>query len=157
LRYASIWILIGALVFACVISLIVVSMIWAMRPEPAPLSAATAVLEIIYVPTSSNTPVASSQPTVTPTVDPDPASPQSDIVVGSYVQIEGTGGDGLRLRSLPGLEGDILLIGVEAEVFQVDDGPTEMDGYIWWHLIGPYDETHQGWAASTYLSVVQNP
>ena len=80
-----------------------------------------------------------------------------DIVVGARVQIKGTGGDGLRLRTDPGLENDVLLVGSEAEVFLVNDGPVEMDDYTWWYLVGLYDETRVGWAVSNYLSVIQNP
>jgi hypothetical protein len=79
------------------------------------------------------------------------------IAIGAHVQIQGTGGDGLRLRSEPGLNGEILLLGSESEVFRVADGPVDTDGYTWWHLVGPFDETRQGWAVSNYLVVVQNP
>jgi hypothetical protein len=49
------------------------------------------------------------------------------------------------------------MLGAEAEVFQVSDGPREIDGYTWWYLVGPYDESRRGWAVANYLSVVQNP
>ena len=32
-------------------------------------------------------------------------------------------------------------------MFLVEDGPQEVDGYIWWFLQAPYDETRNGWAA----------
>jgi hypothetical protein len=73
------------------------------------------------------------------------------------VQIIGTGGDGLRLRDQPGLDGKVLLLGSEAEVFRVQDGPREVDGYTWWYLVGPFDETRRGWAVANYLQIVQNP
>lgn len=79
------------------------------------------------------------------------------ISVGAYVQITGTGTDGLRLRESPGLDGKVKFIGIEAEVFLVQDGPREADGYTWWFLTAPYDDTVQGWAVSNYLSVIQNP
>jgi hypothetical protein len=49
------------------------------------------------------------------------------------------------------------MLGVEAEVFQVRDGPRDVDGYVWWFLVAPTDETRGGWAVSNYLAVVQNP
>ncbi len=77
--------------------------------------------------------------------------------MGAYVQITGTGGDGLRVRAEAGLKGAVRFIALEAEVFQVTDGPQEADGYTWWYLVAPADESRQGWAASNYLTVVQSP
>ena len=78
-------------------------------------------------------------------------------MVGAYVQVTGTGGDGLRLRDQPGLNGNVLLVASEAEVFRLEDGPVEMDGYTWWSLIGPFDETRRGWGVANYLEIIQNP
>jgi hypothetical protein len=75
----------------------------------------------------------------------------------AYVQISGTGGDGLRLRVEPGLKSEVRILGAEDEVFEVKDGPREADGFTWWYLVGPYDQTRRGWAVSNYLQVVQNP
>jgi len=63
----------------------------------------------------------------------------------------------LRMRSRPGLEGEIRFLGYEAEVFHVTDGPQSADGYTWWYLVAPYDESIQGWAVANFLAVVQNP
>jgi len=82
------------------------------------------------------------------------------IGIGMYVQILGTGGDGLRLRSGAGMSFDPIFLGMEAEVFEVMDGPREGDGFMWWFLKAPYDPNRKGWARSDYLSVVstsQNP
>jgi hypothetical protein len=79
------------------------------------------------------------------------------IAVGAYVQITGTGGDGLRLRTDPGLNSEVRLLGAEAEVFQVNEGPQEADGYTWWYLVGPYDSSRRGWAVANFLAIVQNP
>ncbi|MGB9585902.1 MAG: SH3 domain-containing protein, partial [Anaerolineales bacterium] len=80
-----------------------------------------------------------------------------DIFIGDYVEINGTQGDGLRLRSKPGLDGEILFVVYEGEIFKVDDGPQDASGYRWWHLIAPYDENVQGWAVDSYLKTVQQP
>jgi len=74
---------------------------------------------------------------------------------GIYVQISGTGGDGLRLRQQPGTGSEVMFMGYEAEVFKVMDGPKEQDGYIWWYLTAPYDESRSGWAASNFLTVIE--
>jgi hypothetical protein len=70
------------------------------------------------------------------------------------VEVFGTSGDGLRLRSSPGLEGRVLVLGVDSEVFQVEEGPVLADGFEWWYLVNPYDTAKQGWAASTYLRLL---
>jgi hypothetical protein len=101
--------------------------------------------------TSSAPPTATFDPNVTPTL------PVGEISVGGYVQISGTDGEGLRLRAAPGLAGDDLFLGFDEEVFQVRDGPQQVDGYTWWLLVAPYDESRAGWAAADFLTVVPSP
>jgi hypothetical protein len=125
----------------------------APQPDPASLMAAVTV---ISAPTSTPLPaaVATLDPyasTPTPTLAPD------QIGVGAYVQISGTEGQGLRLRSAPGLNGDQLFLGYDAEVFIVQDGPREADGYTWWYLVSNYDKNRAGWAASNFLTVIPPP
>jgi hypothetical protein len=79
------------------------------------------------------------------------------IGIGGYVQISGTEGQGLRLRTVPGLSGDQAFLGFDEEVFEVRDGPQVVDGYTWWYLVAPYDETRVGWAAADFLAVVPSP
>jgi hypothetical protein len=76
--------------------------------------------------------------------------------VGALVEVFGTSGDGLRLRSEPDLQASILVLGVDTEVFQVEDGPVEAEGFQWWYLINPYDTAKQGWAVSTYLRALSS-
>ena len=38
----------------------------------------------------------------------------------------------------------------DSEVFVIQDGPREVDGYVWWYLVAPYDETRVGWAAADF-------
>ncbi|MCJ7624469.1 MAG: hypothetical protein MUO76_13275 [Anaerolineaceae bacterium] len=99
--------------------------------------------------------------TITPTVQQNPTpfviQPTyvgSEIAIDIFVQISGTDGAGLRLRSGPGLENPPEFLGMDAEVFKVRDGPIESDGFTWWFLVAPYDENRNGWAASDYLEVV---
>jgi hypothetical protein len=100
-------------------------------------------------------------PSTTPTPDPAiSATASAEIEVrdgiskGSVVQIHGTDGAGLRLRSGPGTDYGLKFIGMDTELFEVDDGPVDSDGYVWWYLVSPYDENRSGWAASAYLSLV---
>jgi hypothetical protein len=102
-------------------------------------------------------------PTPTPTVIPPTLGLiatleiNSGIQVGSYVKISGTEEEGLRLRRDPSLNGDIIYLGLEDEVFLVKDGPEDQDGYLWWYLEAPLNKTRKGWAVSNYLQPAQNP
>ncbi len=142
----------GALVIAVVLLFLTFSwIIWTAPPAPVPGNI-VAVQTIIPAPTGTLVffPTETQIPQ-TPTINP------GQIFIGAYVQISGTGGDGLRIRSTPGLNGKQLFLGYDSELFIVQDGPRELDGYVWWYLVAPYDQTRAGWAASNYLSVVPAP
>ena len=154
----TVFTILAGIVFACLLTGLTVLVITVMRPEAKTHPAGTALLQVIAAPT--DTPVLSTAlPSATPTPEPGTPLPPAEgvIAVGAFVQIQGTGADGLRLRSDPGLQGKILFVAIEAEVFRVDQGPHDADGYTWWHLVAPYDEKVQGWAVSNYLGIVQNP
>ena len=97
----------------------------------------------------------------TPTIDPNLAASltaqPNQIAINAYVQISGTGTDGLRIRSAPGLNSDTVFRGEESETFLVKDGPQQADGYTWWYVVAPYDSTRAGWAAANFLAVVPSP
>ena len=77
--------------------------------------------------------------------------------LGVYVQISGTEGQGLHLRAQPGLDSSPLDLGYDSEVFQITGGPQQADGYTWWYLTAPYDQSRSGWAVQDYLSVIPSP
>jgi hypothetical protein len=79
------------------------------------------------------------------------------IAIGVNVEVQGTGGAGLRIRQSPGLSQRVLFLANENEVFLVNDGPTEIDGYTWWYLVSPSDATRVGWGVADYLKVVAVP
>jgi len=110
------------------------------------------VLTVIPLPTATAqlilSPTASLLPTQTPTALPD--APK-DFTTGELVQVFGTEGEGLRMRSNPNLAADVLLLGLESEVFEVIEGPTAADGYTWWRLANPFDPSKQGWAVDQFL------
>ncbi len=154
----NIWVIAGAVLVAIILFVVTTSLLWFTRGNVTQLTPATAVLNVIYMPTSAPTavtPTPSAEVTPTDAVPPSPIP--GVIAIGAYVEITGTGGDGLRLRAEPGLRGEVLFLGYESEVFQVHDGPRENDGYTWWLVVAPYDETVSGWAVANYLSLVQNP
>ena len=86
--------------------------------------------------------------TITPTPQ---ISTASEFPIGSFVQITGTGGNGLRLRANPGTDSSVNFVAAESEVFKVVAGPVESGSYNWWQLVAPYDNSRQGWAAGEYL------
>lgn len=157
--YLNVWVIGGGIGFGLLMLGGAFALAFWSRPEPTPALLSTPVLNIIPAPTQTPVlPTSIPQPSTTPepTQPPLPPAPVG-LVVGAYVQITGTGGDGLRLRSEPGLSGTILMLGAESEVFEVRDGPRSADGYEWWYLVGLYDNTRRGWGVSNYLGVVQKP
>lgn len=104
-------------------------------------------------------PTLTSQP-LSPSLSPSPTPtsifflPEGAIGVGAYVQVIGTGGAGLRMRSEPGLSSTVNFTALESEVFLVIDGPVVADEYTWWHLEAPYDATRNGWSASEFLTPI---
>ncbi len=148
----NLWTILGALLFAgCLLLITLISVGW-MRPYPAgQVGFVPADLTLIAPPTETVLPPATSTPsgTLTP--------PPGQIAIGAYVQISGTGTDGLRIRSAPGLSSDTVFSGEESETFQVKDGPQQADGYTWWYIVAPYDTTRAGWAAADFLAVVPAP
>jgi hypothetical protein len=147
-------VLIG-LLLAIGLCAVVAAIINGFKPASSVAAAPTAALTVIPAPssTSSPAPEEAAMATATPNggVGPD------GIAQGMYVQISGTGGDGLKMRSGPGVKSDTIFLGMEAEVYLVKDGPKLADGYTWWYLEAPYDSTRTGWAASKYLTIVASP
>ena len=148
------WVIAGAILTASL--LLAVSFLTAGQLTPSDLTEyhGEAVLTIIPVPTYTPTPLP-TQPEfsiLTPTIEA-----VHGIQVGGYVQILGTEGEGLRLRQDPTLNGEIIHLGLEGEIYQVRGGPEERDGYLWWELEAPLNETRQGWAVSNYLVPAQSP
>ena len=144
--------LIVALILGVGFVVIGLYLIYYSRPPQTKVVAVTAVLTVIpsgntVTPTSMDA-LPTDQPIITPTLQP------GSFGIGVFVQVSGTGGDGLRLRKEPGLSSEMLFLGLDGELFQVGDGPVDQDGYTWWFVVGSYDETRQGWAAADFLEVV---
>jgi hypothetical protein len=53
------------------------------------------------------------------------------------------------------LSGTVNFTALDAEAFLVIDGPVEADGYTWWHLEAPYDQTRNGWSAGDFLTPLE--
>ena len=148
----NIWVIIVSALIAGAL-IVLFGLLVLFLPIPTAQSPDTqAALVVIPAPSPTLTPTHPVE-TLTPTRPPSVGG----ISIGSYVQISGTEGEGLRLRSGPGTSNPPRLLGMDAEVFKVVDGPKMADDYTWWYLEAPYDPGRSGWAASKYLRVVNAP
>jgi len=155
-KYFNIKILISAVLLALVAFGVFAALVIGSKPKQRLTGSVTAIVNIVPAPTWTQAlPAPTQAPTATST--PGGSQPAGEIVVGSYVQVSGTGGTGLRLRVEAGLEAEVRLLGGEDEIFEVKDGPQQAGGYTWWYLVGPYDESRRGWAVEDFLIVAQNP
>ena len=143
------WGALAGLVLTC----LAVSIGALMRPRLAGPES-TPVLTIL--PGPSSTPAATERTedaTATATSTPPPSS--TELEVGAFVTVAGTEGDGLRMRDGPGLDATIIRLAVENEVFQIESGPQEADGYTWWYVVNPYDTQVTGWVVANFLRLVE--
>ena len=154
--YLNRWTILGALIIAALLIAATLFYIgWLSPRHSADFGFVPAYLTIIPAPTHT--------PFVTPTFTPDPllygtATLVPNVVgVGAYVQIFGTEGEGLRIRSSPGLNADPIFMGFDEEVFLVEDGPRTADNYTWWYIVAPYDDTRAGWVVTDFLVVIPPP
>lgn len=148
------WTVLGALGVSTLLCILFALWMWWTRPPAsATFSPASVNLTLIPAPTATPTP----QPTPTPDASLQVTPDASGIVVGGYVQISGTDGQGLRIRSAPGLAGTPLFLGFDTEAFEVRDGPEMVDGFTWWYIVAPFDQSRAGWAASAYLVSIPPP
>ena len=83
----------------------------------------------------------------------DPA--QQEILAGSYVEVYDTGSSGLRIRSGAGINNFVQFIAFDEELYEVQAGPQEADGYTWWFIVSAYDQNRSGWAVENYLRIIQ--
>ncbi len=138
--------------------LLILTFVWIdWTAPPAPDAAGLVAVETVIP-----APISTEQPGATPTYDPyaptpTPTAAPGQFRLGVYVQISGTQGEGLRIRSQPGLTGEQLFLGFDTEVYTVIDGPRDIDGYTWYNLAAINDQTRIGWAASNFLTLIPKP
>ena len=155
LVYLNRWVIGGSLALAGILIIVTLIIIGWTTPRVSP-DVGFAPADLTMIPAPTHTPLVSPVPTNDPLLATPTLAPGT-IGIGGYVQISGTEGEGLRIRSAAGLNSNTVFRGEEAEVFVVRDGPQEIDGYTWWYLVAPYDETRAGWAAAEFLAVVPAP
>ena len=71
------------------------------------------------------------------------------LLVSNYVIVVRTGGQSLRARAQPGVDGEIVAGFPEGSSLLVLEGPVEKDGYIWWKVRG--EDGKEGWCADDWL------
>ncbi len=147
------WVFIGGIGVGVLLLVFVLLFAWAFKPGE--ITSNTSEVQFTVVPAPSATTTPTLVVNATPTPEGGTPLVQNGFKVGVYVQIFGTEGGGLRLRSTAGTSGSILSLAMDSEVFQIVDGPQSADGYVWWYLESPYDKNRAGWAASDYLTVIQ--
>jgi hypothetical protein len=150
---------VATLVFGLVIAILMLTasviLIQMFLPPRISIFQPTPVIVVIPAPTATTTP----NPLLLPTSTPLGIGEQSigSLFVGMYVQISGTGAEGLRFHATPGINSASLFFGAESEVFLITKGPQSADGYTWWYLTAPYDQNRSGWAVMEYLTPVPTP
>jgi len=150
----NIWTILGS--FACAGLLLIATWIgigWDHPHSPSTAGFVAADITVIPLPTAT---VEIPTPTINASLAASLTAQPNQIGLNVYVQITGTGGDILRLRSAPGLNSDTVFTGKESETFIVKDGPQQADGYTWWYIVSP-ESTRAGWAAANFLAVVPPP
>jgi hypothetical protein len=156
--WVNVKVVFGGIIFAVCVFTILLGVLWSARAQNIRLAPSTALLSVIDLPTSTPPiPVATPTPTQAPTSEQQEPLPMGVIKIGDYVQVTGTGGDGLRLHETAGVTGKVNYVAIDTEVFKVKDGPIDADGYIWWELQDPYTDNVVGWGVTNYLAVFQNP
>ena len=101
----------GALLITFIMFCFMVFVVLFGRSDTIPASQGTAVLSVIPAPTATQTRfVTTPLDSTTGTLKVPPSPPPGVMAIGAYVQVTGTGGDGLRLRDEPGLDGQIQLL-----------------------------------------------
>ena len=147
--------IVAAILFAAALLGLVYLILQLTNPAPnVPGEVPTAKLTLIPAPTHTHTPPPTS---IISTAIPTPGAvlPPGTIGVGAYVKVGRTQGAGLRMRAEPGTDAAVDFVAMDDEVFLVVGGPVEADGYTWWQLSAPYDQTRTGWSAQDFLDLIE--
>jgi hypothetical protein len=151
--YLNRYVIIGIVSLAGILVVITLILVGWASPRVSP-DVGFAPADLTIIPAPTHTP---SVLPVTPNTNVTPTLVPNTIGITAYVQINGTEGEGVRVRAAPGLSGDTVFFASEAEVFIVRDGPQTADNYTWWYLVAPYDNTRAGWAVANFLAVIPPP
>jgi len=142
--------LVASIFLGLVMATLCIGSLFIFRPASAEIKP-NAVFTVIPAPTA--TVILPTEVLPTPSLSPAELE-TGKIQVDTIVKINGTGGDGLRLRMEPGVSAAPIYLGKEGEEFLVIDGPQRQDGFNWWKLKSEKDAGRNGWAAADFLAVV---
>ncbi len=157
-KFLSYKVLLAGVVFGLGMVAVLLVILYSAKATQTSQTPATAIVKIIQAPTQTLPGVIiTPTPTLAPTAIQSTPTPSGDIILGVYVEVSGTGGDGLRLHNEANVASKVNYVAIDAEVFIVMAGPVEADGYIWWELQDPVSKNAIGWGVANYLSVVKNP
>src|SRR5512133_1861565 len=126
-QYLNRSVIFGAIGFAGGFIIIALIVIGFNSPRLSP-DVGFAPADLTLIPAPTHTPNVTPMPTIDPSLVTPTLAPGA-IGLGGYVQVSGTEGEGLRIRSAPGLNSDTGFFGGESEVFIVRDGSSVADGY----------------------------
>lgn len=73
-----------------------------------------------------------------------------------FVQVTGTQGLSLRIRSAPGANAETVKLAPDGTRLLIIGEGQQADGALWWRVRDPSDGK-EGWAVSTYLAPVPGP
>ena len=108
------------------------------------------MVEITPVSATSMSQIQSSGQTDQQTSTDTPAM-KGVIAIGMNIKVNGTGNEGLRMRSDAGIEQTTLYLAQEGELFEIIDGPKIIDGLIWWKIKALNDSKKIGWSVQDYM------
>lgn len=164
-HFPRVWLLaMGVLSVCLVIGVVALAFLALFRPTPTPTPALSPT-EGPTLPPPASVPLPEGQTeaegTSIPTMVQSPPAPSlatpmlvpavpTEIAIGIYVKVSGTGGGDLSFRANAGTNYARLKVVAEGSILRVLDGPVEADGYVWWQLQDVSDEM-VGWAVADYL------
>jgi hypothetical protein len=157
--YVPLWLLMAVAGGCALIAFAIVAVAMATRTADLPQPTATVRLITVAAPATqaivATFAVTDQAPGGQPTATLPPPPSAGEIKIGSTVQIVGTGDIGfLNLRAEASLTAAVNYLAIEREVFQVQAGPVEADGLVWWYLVDLAGQNRVGWGAQNYLQVV---
>ena len=117
-NWLSFKVILAGIVFAVFVFAVLLAILWSARAYTITQTPASALLNIVVAPTQTvPAPVMTSTPTMEPTSPHGEPLPSGDIEIGEYVQVTGTGGDGLRLHTTARVSSEVHYIAIEERVF----------------------------------------
>lgn len=81
----------------------------------------------------------------------------TSLKAGSWAVVAGTYGNGLRVRTGPGIGEDILTALPEGTSIQIIEGPTSDGTYQWYHITGFDNSGTSGWSVGDFLQAAPPP